>query len=239
MDIDFPTTFSFEVSGNNALFSDPLTRPGGEKNTLTIPTYQALKGVARSCYWKPTFVWFIDAVRVMNPIITETKGVKLLKYGANENRYDLANFTYLKNVRYQVKAHYEWNMNRPDYFAVDRDYLKHNSIMKKALLAGGKYDIYLGSRECQAFIKPCHFGEGEGFYDNSGNMAFGTMYHGTMYPDEAVQECHKGLVIRNFWRPVMRNGVIEFPRPEDCTESTVIREMEMKVFGNPHAAGGE
>ena len=37
----------------------------------------------------------------------------------------------------------------------------------------------------------------------------------------------------------MKNGVIEFPRPEDCEESTVIREMEMKVFGNPHAAGGE
>ena len=38
-----------------------------------------------SVYWKPTFIWFIDAVRVMNPIQTEVKGIKPIKYSATES----------------------------------------------------------------------------------------------------------------------------------------------------------
>ena len=34
----------FELVGDYALFSDPLTRPGGEKNSLIVPTYEALRG---------------------------------------------------------------------------------------------------------------------------------------------------------------------------------------------------
>ena len=71
----FPT-IEFEVYGEYALFSDPITRVGGEKCTYQIPTYEALKGVAMSIYWKPTFTWFVDAVRVMNPIRTERKGIR-------------------------------------------------------------------------------------------------------------------------------------------------------------------
>lgn len=238
MENTLPTTFEFELSGDYALFSDPITRPGGEKNTLMVPTYEALKGAVKSCYWKPTLVWFIDEVRIMNPFRTETKGVKLRKYGASENVYDLANFTYLKDVRYQVRAHYEWNMNRPDYFGVDRDYKKHNCIMARSLKAGGRFDIFLGTRECQASIKKCVFGEGEGFYDSIDELALGNMYHSTLYPDEATKECNKGVVVRNFWKPVMEYGVIKFPRPEECGSSVVIREMEMKKFTNPHTVGG-
>ena len=42
----------------------------------SIPTYEALKGITESIYWKPTIIWIIDAVRVMNPIQTETKGIR-------------------------------------------------------------------------------------------------------------------------------------------------------------------
>ena len=44
----------FELVGDYALFSDPLTRPGVEKNSLIVPTYEALRGAVRSCFWKPT-----------------------------------------------------------------------------------------------------------------------------------------------------------------------------------------
>lgn len=70
----------FELVGDYALFSDPLTRPGGEKNSLIVPTYEALRGAVRSCFWKPTIIWIIDQVRVMNPIRTETKGQLLINY---------------------------------------------------------------------------------------------------------------------------------------------------------------
>ena len=63
----------FKVYGKYALFTDPLTRVGGEKFTYQIPTYQALKGILESIYWKPTIIWKIEKC-VMNPIQTESKG---------------------------------------------------------------------------------------------------------------------------------------------------------------------
>ena len=54
----------FKVYGEDALFSDVLTRTGMEKYSYPIPTYEALKGIMHSIYWKPTIVWYIDAVRV-------------------------------------------------------------------------------------------------------------------------------------------------------------------------------
>ena len=64
----YRNTVEFQVSGDYALFSDPVTRVGGEKCSYHIPTYEALKGILQSVYWKPTFVWIIDAVRVMKCI---------------------------------------------------------------------------------------------------------------------------------------------------------------------------
>ena len=54
----------FSLKGRRALFTDPVSRMGGEKFTYQVPTYQALKGVLESIYWKPTFVWVVDKVRI-------------------------------------------------------------------------------------------------------------------------------------------------------------------------------
>ena len=43
----------FMITGKFALFTDPLTKIGGEKSTYQIPTYEALKGILSSVYWKP------------------------------------------------------------------------------------------------------------------------------------------------------------------------------------------
>ena len=81
-------TIEYEVHGIYALFSDPVTRVGGEKYSYHIPTYEALKGITESIYWKPTIKWIVDAVRVMNPIQTETKGMRPIKYnGGNKLAY--------------------------------------------------------------------------------------------------------------------------------------------------------
>ena len=60
----YPNIVEFSVVGDYALFSDPITRVGGEKCTYQIPTYEALKGILSSVYWKPTIIWYIDKVRV-------------------------------------------------------------------------------------------------------------------------------------------------------------------------------
>lgn len=146
----YRNTVEFEVSGPYALFSDPVMRVGGEKCTLQIPTYEALKGVIASVYWKPTLIWYIDAARVMCPIQTEVKGIRPIKYAGGN---DLSYYTYLKDCRYQVRAHFEWNENRPE-LAGDRNEHKHHNIAKRMIERGGRRDIFLGTRECQGYVTP-------------------------------------------------------------------------------------
>jgi CRISPR-associated protein Cas5d len=224
-----PNIVTFQVSGDYALFSDPVTRIGGEKCSYQVPTYEALKGILSSVYWKPTLIWYIDAVRIMNPIQTEVKGIRPICYNSSEN--DLAYYTYLKDCTYQVQAHFEWNENRPELGA-DRNENKHHCIAKRMISKGGRRDIFLGVRECQGYVEPCVFGEGEGYYDNIQELSFGLMYHGITYPDEAFSPETKGRMTVRFWRPVMKKGVISFLRPEECTLTKPLQDMEMKIFDN-------
>ena len=74
--MQYENSISMQVYGRYALFSDPITRVGGEKFSYPVPTYQALKGIYESCYWKPTFTWVIDELRVMNQIERQSKGIR-------------------------------------------------------------------------------------------------------------------------------------------------------------------
>ena len=207
----------FKVYGKYALFTDPLTKIGGEKCSYQIPTYQALKGIMESIYWKPTIIWFIDKVRVMKPIRTQTRSAKPIEYGGG---HSLSIYTYLVDVEYQVQAHFEWNLHRED-LAKDRNENKHYFIAKRMIERGGRRDIFLGTRECQGYVEPCRFGEGEGYYDKYGELAFDLMFHGFDYPDEiGKNEFHA-----RFWRPKMINGIVEFVQPKDCTIRKFIRPM--------------
>ena len=226
----YPNIVELEVTGDYALFSDPVMRVGGEKTTMKIPTYEALKGILSSVYWKPTFIWYIDAVRIMNRIQTEVKGIRPIKYSGGN---DLSYYTYLKNCRYRVRAHFEWNENRPE-LACDRNENKHHEIAKKMIRKGGRRDIFLGSRECQGYVEPCVFEEGTGAYDDLEELGFGLMYHGITYADEAYSEETKGRMTVNLWRPVMRKGVITYLRPEECPVHKTVREMEIKPFGQEY-----
>lgn len=216
----------FEVTGDLALFSDPITSVGGEKTTYSVPTYEALKGVAKSIYWKPTFIWVIDKVRIMNLIRTETIGTKLPRI--NGDGQDLANYTYLLDVRYQVQAHLIWNMNRAE-FEQDRNFRKHYACFAKALLKGGRLAAFLGKSECCAEVLPCEFGAENGAYDNTGVIGFGYMYHGITYPDEAYSDETKGRMTIDLAPVQMMNGVIEYPSPEHCLHKT-IRAAQSKIF---------
>lgn len=234
----YRNTIEFEVYGDYALFSDPVMRVGGEKTSYHIPTYEAVKGIVHSIYWKPTLIWVVDAVRVMNQIQTETKGIRPLTYNKSGN--DLSYYTYLKDVCYQVRAHFEWNENRPE-LAGDRNEHKHHNIAKRMADRGGRRDIFLGTRECQGFVRSCSFGEGGSAYDGmEGEVAYGFMYHGTTYADEAILPEDQGKLTVRFWRPVMKpGGIIEFVRPEACADKRHIRDMSIKEFGADNFCGLE
>lgn len=225
-------TVEFEITGDYALFSDPITRVGGEKFSYQIPTYEAIKGILQSVYWKPTFIWIIDEVRVMNPIQTETKGIRPIKYFNSQN--DLSYYTYLKDCRYKVRAHFIWNENRSELTG-DRNENKHHNIAKRMIERGGRRDIFLGTRECQGYVAPCIFDDKDdkGFYDDIAELNFGMMYHGITYADEAYSEETKGKMCVRLWNAVMKNGVIHYLPPEKCIHK-VVREMDMKPFGTDY-----
>jgi CRISPR-associated protein Cas5d len=221
----------FLVRGRYALFTDPLTKVGGEKCTTQAPTYQAMKGIVESIYWKPTILWYIDEVRIMKAIRTESKNMRPMNFN-DLSKPNLAIYTYLRDVEYQVRAHFEFNKYRPEMEA-DRNEHKHHNIARRMVELGGRRDIFLGARECQGYVETCRFGDGDGFYDNYGELALGAMFHGFQYPDETGRN---ELAVR-FWHVKMVNGIIKFPRPEQFSEDdpqyplrVIRREIAAKQF---------
>jgi len=227
----------FRLWGRYALFTDPLTKVGGEKCSYHIPTYEALKGVCKSIYWKPTIIWIVDSVRVMRRVQTQTKGTKPLDVGGGNT---LSIYTFLtgekvdaqgnlveKGVEYQVRAHFKMNLSQAS-LEKDRIDGKHYAIARRMLERGGRQDIFLGTRDCQGYVEPCVFGEKEGAYDHDKEIGYGLMFHGFDYPDETGKE----ELVARFWRPVMKNGRIDFLHP-DSSEilRKFIRPMAAKAFG--------
>jgi CRISPR-associated protein Cas5d len=220
--------FYYRLSGEYALFTDPVTKGGGEKYSYQIPTYQALKGITEQNYWKPTLIYFIDSVKVMRKIQTETKGIRTpLKNGDNDLNY----YTYLRDVEYLVKFHFEWNDNRPD-LSDDRDEIKHEQIILRSLSKGGRRDIFLGTRECVGYVERLReeqFHTASSWYKDK-KISFGIMFHSFLYPDEAVNNNNDHILISNFTDIGMNNGQIDFVRPEDCQIHHCLRDYSFKTF---------
>lgn len=227
-------SIEFKLYGKRALFTDPLSKIGGEKYSYPVPTYQSLKGITESIYWKPTIIWFIDKVRIINPIQNEPQNVRPIKYDGGN---DLSIYSYLSNVEYRVQAHFEWNNNRTD-LAGDRNENKHFFSAKRMLEKGGRRDIFLGTRECQGYVEPFDFKNGPGNYDDTKDIAFGLMFHGFDYPDETG----KSELFARFWNPIMHKGVIEFIRPEDCDIRRFLKNQtpsNLKINTNDDLEGEE
>ncbi|AKG18642.1 CRISPR-associated protein [Moraxella bovoculi] len=211
--------FSLRVWGRQALFTDPITKIGGEKFTYQVPTYEAIKGILKSVYWKPTIIWHIDKIRVIKPIRTQSKSTKPQDWNGGNT---LAIYTFLQDVEYQVQAYFTWNENW-DELKDDRNAGKHTSITKRMLERGGRQDIFLGTRDCQGYVEPCEFGVGQGFYDEIDNLDFGLMFHSFGYPEETG----KHELVSRFWQANMAYGVIDFPSVnDDVLKTRFIREMK-------------
>lgn len=212
---------TFKVYGRMALFTDPITRMGGEKSSYAVPTYQALKGIVESIYWKPTILWYIDEMRVMKVIRTQSRGVK--PKGYYDKVHNLSIYKYLSDVCYEVKAHFEFNLHRPD-LACDRNENKHHNIAKRMVERGGRRDIFLGTRECQGYVEPVSYGEAPGFYDDTPAIPLGTMFHGLIIPTKQAVICCKLDSGSRLWnmasfilfdlRPVPWCGIFTKGRPK-------------------------
>lgn len=219
--------FYYRLFGEYALFTDPVTKGGGEKYSYQIPTYQAIKGITEQLYWKPTLIFVIDSIKVMNKISTETKGIRTpLKDGSNDLNY----YTYLKDVEYLVKFHFEWNHNRQD-LKDDWNEQKHEQILLRSLDKGGRRDLFLGVRECVGFIeriRESEFNQASSYYHGK-KLSFGIMFHSFTYPSEAMHDLNNQL-ISNFTSIQMDSGQVDFIRPEECEIHHTLLSYSFKQF---------
>lgn len=225
-------SIEYRVFGWYALFSDPITRMGGEKASYPVPTYQALKGITESIYWKPSILWVIDSVRILHPIRTEKKSIRPISYDGQANTLSI--YTYLVEPVYEVRAHFIPNSYRtePDLIADGQNENKHHNIAKRMVIKGGRRDVFLGTRECQAYVEPCDYGVEQSYYAGSGTIDLGVMFHSFAYPDETgVNE----LGVR-LWRASMTDGEIIFPPPDACDPAMYrkVRPMQPKKFGQAY-----
>lgn len=234
------STVCFRVHSDRALFTDPIFRVGGEKRSYPVPTYGALKGIISSVLWKPTIIWYIDQVRIMNEICNESENIINLKYYYDKKSdRDLSIYTYLSDVSYKVKAHFDWNYNRPE-FETDRNEKKFYDMTMRALEQGPKRDVFLGTRECQGYVEPTVFEADKGFYDATDTISFGYMFHSYEYPDEVRNSsggkiATSGYLTSLFHNVVMNNGIINFPLPGNIQKEhrrTTKNKMNIKTFIN-------
>ena len=143
--------------GNMRFFSDPVTRVGGEKTSYHIPTYEAFKRNGRKYLLEADNYVDCRCGKGDESDSDRDKGVRPIGYnGGNELSY----YTYLRDVHYQVRAHFEQNKNHPELFQ-DWNENKHHNIAKRMVQRGGRRDVFLGTRECQAFVEPVSFRAGK------------------------------------------------------------------------------
>ena len=196
----------FEVEGSKALFADPVSRIGKEKNSYPVPTQSALIGICKNIYWKPTIEYQITECRVMNEIQYEAMN-KLVPHFYDDKK-DLSTYKYLKNIRYKVRGYIIPNPERPDL--IDDFSAKHLDIFNRSLEVGGRFLPYLGASECMAFVSPTQYDTENGFYDNVKSLHIGMMYNVVSYNQSGRA---KGITLFDCY---MKRGIIHFPVQEQC-----------------------
>ncbi len=204
----------FELSGRLAMFTDPLTKAGGERLSLPVPTYEALKGAVGGIYLSHAIEWVIDSVRVMNKIATEPLTVTRRRYRHAES--EIAVYTYLTDVRYRVRAHFVWSKSSKQDERTEANENKYYQMTVRSIGRGGRRTVYLGTHECVAEINEAEFTADRGYYDGSGKEDFGLMHHSFIYGETLTE---------TMWDCVMENGVISFPKPCDCPVSRAVRRI--------------
>lgn len=207
------------VWGEYALFSRPEMKV--ERVSYDVITPSAARGILEAIHWKPAIRWVIDRIRVLNPIRFESirrneVGHKLpasvvakaMKAGSTagvrvfveEDRQQRA-ATVLRDVAYIVEAHFELTDNA----GPDDTTGKHLDTFNRRARKGQCFHApCLGSREFPAAFAAVD--------ENSpapqpapalaGERDLGWMLHDIDYANGMTPQ---------FYRPIMRDGVINVP----------------------------
>jgi CRISPR-associated protein Cas5d len=201
-----------KVWGNFACFTRPEMKV--ERVSYDVMTPSAARGVLEAIYWKPSIIWVIDKIHVLNAIRfdnirrNELGGVlpigsinKAMKDGKSpvetfieDDRQQRAAMV-LKDVAYIIEAHFGFTGEE------DNNPAKHKEIFERRAKQGQHFHHpYLGCREF-----PAHFelvGSEEIKSSLSGEKDLGWMLHDIDFKN--------GMEAR-FFRAIMKDGVITVP----------------------------
>lgn len=215
--------FYIRLKGDYGLITAPETKGGGERATYPVITKQAAIGIIDACYFKPVLRNVVDEVKVINPIKTHTMGVRVLKKDYSQDR---SNITYLVDVLYLIKFHFEWNLDRDD-LKNDRNMKKHEAIMERSIKRGGRRPIFIGASECQGYVDAISeedYLKAKSAYDGQ-TMSFGLMFNSFRYPVKPGEKLYS-----YFGNVIMKDGIIKYKEQDECE---VKNELSSYVFKYP------
>lgn len=205
-----------KVSGDYACFTRPEMKV--ERVSYDVMTPSAARGILEAIYWKPAIRWVIDKITVINPIkfenirrnelkgqisISTVRSVfkgnsKIQLYQSTDDIVQRSSLL-LKDVCYVIEAHFEMTDKMGETDTVE----KHYNIMLRRCKRG------------QCFHRP-YFGTREfpvDFELQEDNEALKSFYEGDerdlgfMLWDIDFKNNEEPM----FFRPMMRDGVIEVP----------------------------
>lgn len=207
---------TLRVWGDYACFTRPEMK--AERVSYDVMTPAAARGILEAIHWKPAISWHIDRIHVMKPIrfdsirrnevankiaarniIAAMRGgnIDLHQYAAEERQQRAA--LVLRNVEYIIEAHFDLT----DKAGTGDNPGKHHDIFTRRARAGQCHmRPYLGCREFPAQFNLCE-------EEIPPSPLRGERDLGWMLWD--IDFAHDMQPI--FFRPVMRDGVIDASAP--------------------------
>lgn len=201
-----------KVWGDYACFTRPEMKV--ERVSYDVMTPSAARGILEAIYWKPSIIWVVDRIHVLNPIhfdnvrrnemaskIPVGTVKKAMKDGKSpvevfieDDRQQRAAMV-LRNVAYVIEAHFDFRGDE------DNNPAKHKEMFERRASKGQCFHHpYLGCREF-----PARFELVEGEISASvhtGEKELGFILHDIDFKNDMEAR---------FFRACMINGVINVP----------------------------
>lgn len=208
--------FKLKVWGSYACFTRPEMKV--ERVSYDVITPSAARGILEAIYWKPSIIWKIDKIHVLNEIKFENlrrnevgnkiskrsieksmkNGTPIFQVANDKNERQQRASLILKDVAYIIEAHFEMTDKEGERDSKE----KHYCIAKKRMEKGQCYHRpYLGCREFPAQFELIENEIPKGFYSDK------TMDLGWMLYDIDFKDNMRAI----FYRAKMENGIINVP----------------------------
>jgi CRISPR-associated protein Cas5d len=217
---------TIRVSGPYALFTRPEMKV--ERVSYDVITPSAARGIIEAVYWKPAIKWVIDKIHVLNEIqftnirrndVSEKAstdnalqvmkgGNKPLYIAVTESRQQRASMV-LRNVDYVIEAHFE----KVEKEWGERDTEEgHYNIVLRRLRQGQRFHApCLGTREFPAKVELIEDKRDIPKSPFTDERDLGYMLYDLDFSNPRD-------IKPMFFRPQMRNGIIEVPKAEEVRQ---------------------